>query len=226
MRERVLQSGWTALTIAGIILLLGGFFSSWISHPAAGLALTGFEIGEWIKFAPEVRAGTAGLNRAGFYWPAPSAAIALAMMALTAGSYRRLRWALLISGAAVALLPFPLVEEVSTLAGIKANWARFGLVGLGLVAVAAVALWGQRIPFRLCGATLMVTGLIGLVAVNATFAAAEPIVERLYNRLIAPGIGLTAVQAGQIALAGGGIWQLIMRKRKKGDPVAESPFAL
>jgi hypothetical protein len=223
--EQLGQTGWIGLTVAGIILVLVGFFSPWIDHPAAGLALTGFEIGEWIKFAPEVRAGTARLNRAGFYCPSSAAAIALAMMAVSAGSHRRLRWALLIGSAAVALLPFPLVEEVSSLVGIKANWARFGLVGLGLLAVAAVAIWGQRIPFRVRGATLLVTGLAGLAAASATYAAAEPIVERLYNRLIDPGLGLTILQAGQAALATGGIWQMIVGERKKGDPHEESPFS-
>jgi hypothetical protein len=223
-RERALQSGWIALIIAGIILVLVGFFSTWIDHPAAGLALTGFEIGEWIKFAPEVRAGTAGLNRAGFYWPASAAALALAMVAATAGPHRRLRWALLVGAAGVALLPFPLVEEVSTLAGVKANWARFGLIGLGLATVAAIAIWGGRIPFRIRAATLVAMGLAGLIGVGTTFAAAEPIVERLYNRLIDPGIGLSVVQAGHVALATGGLWQLMIGQRKKAIPIRDRPL--
>jgi hypothetical protein len=225
LRERLLESGSIALPAVGIALLLVGLFSPWIDHPTAGLELTGFELGEWIKFAPDVREGTSGLNRAGFYLPASAAAIGLATMGVAAALHKRLRWVLLAGGAAVALLPFPLLEEVSNLAGIKANWARFGLIGLGLISVVAVAILQKRVPSRMLGATLVTVGLAGLIGVNATFAAAEPIVERLYNRLIDPGTGLAIVQAGHIALIGGGIWQLISGKRKKGDPISESPFA-
>jgi hypothetical protein len=57
----------------------------------------------------------------------------------------------------------------------------------------------------------VVMGAGGLVVASATFVAAEPIVERIYHRLIDPGVGLILVQAGLIALAGGGVWQIKTR---------------
>jgi len=205
-REWVKQRGWLILTLAGIALMLAGFFSPWVDHPVAGLALTGFEIGEWIKFAPEVRAGTAGLSRSGFYWPATAAAVGLAVVAASVERRTRIRWALLAGAAGVALLPFPLVEEITSRAGVQANWPRFGLIALGLIAVAAVAIWGHRLPRWAVGGALVAIGAGGLIVVSATFVAAEPIVERIYHRLIDPGAGLTMAQAGLVALIGGGVW--------------------
>jgi hypothetical protein len=210
-RDWVKQRGWLIPTLVGIALMLTGFFSPWIDHPVAGLALTGFEIGEWIKFAPEVRAGTVSLSRSGFYWSAAAAAVGLAVVAAGVGPHRRIRWLLLASAAGVALLPFPLVEEITSRAGMQANWPRFGLIALGLVAVGAVAGWGRRMPQWTLGVALVVMGAGGLVVASATFVAAEPIVERIYHRLIDPGVGLILVQAGLIALAGGGVWQIKTR---------------
>jgi hypothetical protein len=67
-------------------------------------------------------------------------------------------------------------------------------------------------------------GLAGLIGVGTTCAAAEPIVERLYNRLIDPGIGLSVVQAGHVALATGGLWQLMIGQRKKAIPYRDRPL--
>jgi hypothetical protein len=192
------------------MLVLVGFFSPWIDHPAAGLALTGFEMGEWIKFAPQVRTESAGLSRAGFYWPAAGAAITLATVARAWGS-RRMRRALLAIATLVALLPLPLLEEIRSADGIRANFGRLGLISLGLLVVAAYATGGDRFPSWARGAVLIGVGLVGIVIVSATYGAAEPIVEQLYNRLVDPGTGLLVVQIGQSAIVGGGIWQLLAR---------------
>jgi hypothetical protein len=210
IRSEIKKNGWIGLTGMGIVLVLVGFFSPWIDHPAAGLALTGFEMGEWIKFAPQVRDGSAGLNRAGFYWPAAGAATALAMIASVA-ERKGVRRALLVGATLLALLPLPLIEEMRSIDGIRANWGRFALIALGLLAIAAVLLRGRRLPSWGRGAWLVAMGVAGVVIVNGTFAGSEPIVEQLYNRLVDPGSGLLMVQIGQAGMAGGGIWQLVAR---------------
>ena len=112
-RSQIIKSGWIVLTASGIVLVLVGFLSPWIDHREAGLALTGFEMGEWIKFAPQVREGSAGLSRAGFYWPAAVAAMALVMIA-SVGKRRGVRRALLVMATLAALLPLPLIEEIKS----------------------------------------------------------------------------------------------------------------
>jgi len=192
------------LTLLGVFLVLTGYFSPWIPHRAAGLALTGFEIAEWIKFAPEVRAGASSLRLADFYWPPAVAAVALALLNASTKCWRWSNWVLLALAAILSLLPFPLLEEVNSLNGIKTNWERLGLVAMGLLA--AVAL--RRRPTKMRGATLTLAAGVGLVLLNTAFAAAEPIVESLYGQLIDPGLGYNLTRGGMVVLAIAGTIQI------------------
>lgn len=195
------------LILLGVLLILGGYFSPWIPHRAAGLALTGFEISEWIKFAPEVRAGTSPLRRASFYWPPFAAAVALALLATREGRWGWSAWLLVALSAMLSLLPFPLLEEVTDLPGVKANLGRLALVAAGLGA-AVLAAWRRRLPGRLRGGVLLLVGVGGAALVTAAFSAAEPIVERLYHHLVDPGMGYHLTRGAMLLLALGGLLEL------------------
>ena len=54
---------------AGFTVALAGYFMVWLPQPAAGLSFIGLDIGEWIKFLPQVQSGEAGINRNAFYLP-------------------------------------------------------------------------------------------------------------------------------------------------------------
>ena len=41
----------------GFALIFVGYLSVWLPNKAAGLAMLGLEIGEWVKFLPEVQFG-------------------------------------------------------------------------------------------------------------------------------------------------------------------------
>jgi hypothetical protein len=196
------------LILLGVPLILVGYFSPWIPHRAAGLALTGFEISEWIKFAPEVQTGTAPLRRASFYWPPFVAALGLAFLATRRHRWSWWAWLLVALSAMLSLLPFPLLEEVRDLVGIRNNLGRLALVAAGLATV-ALALWRRRLPDRLRGPLLLLVGVGGTVLVTTAFSAAEPIVERLYNHLIDPGVGYHLTRGGMLLLALAGLVDLL-----------------
>jgi len=197
----------TVLTLLGITLILVGYFAPWIPHRAAGLSLTGFEIAEWIKFAP-------GVSRRGhFYWPPIAAVLGLTMLA--AGRKHRgqpLWWAPTIMAAILSLLPFPLLEEVSDLNGIQVNLERLGLTGFGLAATGLVVLQ-RKLSGRIWGLVLAITATASLALVSAAFSAAEPIVERLLDQLIDPGLGYHLVRGGLTFLLIAGITQSLNRKK-------------
>ena len=197
------------LILLGVGLVLLGYFSPWVPHPAAGLALTGFEIAEWIKFAPQVRMGVSPLKRADFYWPPTVAAIGLAALAAShPGRPRWSHWAPIILAAILSLLPFPLLEEVNSLGGVQANLGRLGLVILGLLATTYgwIAVEG-RLPAKVGGIALALTAGTGLVLVSRAFGAAEPIVESLLNHSIDPGLGYHLTRGGMLLLFVAGIIQ-------------------
>ncbi len=194
----------STLIALGIVLTLVGFFSPWIPHRAAGLALTGFELGEWIKFAPQVRDGTAGLRRADFHFPPVLATLGLLALAAGRRPWRWHHWVLTALAALVALIPFPLLEEINNPAGVRANLARLALVLGGWLAAGFVA--GKRyLPAHLRGATLSLAAGAGLVLVSLAFRTAEPIIEGLYNQLMDPGVGYNLTRGGMLLLLVGGI---------------------
>jgi len=42
---------------AGFTAILLGYLLVWLPHEAAGLSFIGIELGEWVKFLPQVRSG-------------------------------------------------------------------------------------------------------------------------------------------------------------------------
>lgn len=200
------MSNWKLSRPVAVLILLGvgltliGYFSPWVPHRAAGLAQTGFEIGEWIKFVPEVRTGASPLRRSNFYWPPVVAAIGLAMLAAGNRPWTWTNWLLVSLAALLSLFPFPLLEELKGAAGISANLGRFGLIAAG-VAAAGLAVWRRQLPARIRGGILFLAAVVGLVLVSATFSAAEPIVEEVYRQLIDPGLGYNLSRSGMALLA-------------------------
>jgi hypothetical protein len=66
--------------ILGLALAIVGYFGPWVDHKTAALVLTGQDMGEFVKFLPEVRAGTAPMIREFFYLPPFAAALGLILL--------------------------------------------------------------------------------------------------------------------------------------------------
>jgi hypothetical protein len=192
----------------GVALILVGYFSPWVPHRTAGLALTGFEIGEWIKFAPEVLSGSSPLRRVDFYWPPAVAAMGLALLAGNSRPWHWRDWSLVVIAVILSLFPFPLLEEINDLNGIKANIGRLGLVAMGeMTCLVIIARHG--LPARVRGAALLLAAGAGVILVSRAFSTAEPIVERLYDQAIDPGLGYNLTRSGMALLSMAGIIGLV-----------------
>src|ERR1700741_4715779 len=105
------MSRW--LLPVALVLALIGYFGPWVAHPVAGLVITGLDLGEYVKFLPEVREGTIAIWRPGFYAPlvAVSAAALLAAYRRDFGFAWWLRYPLL---ALTAIAAFNLVPPAWT----------------------------------------------------------------------------------------------------------------
>ena len=159
-----------------------------------------------------MRDGTTAVRRADFYWPATAAALAL--LVVPAARQRRQGWGYWLSlgwAVLIGLLPFPLLEEVQNLAGIRANWQRLLMVALpplGRPSCFSVPNWAERI--RGLVASLVAAG--GLVLLTLTFSAAEPILERLLGHLIDPTPGYYLTRLGLLLLTLAGVGLAIQKK--------------
>ncbi len=78
--QRILR----ALLPAFGLLALIGYFGPWVDHKAAGLAILGLDLGEYVKFLPAVRSGEIGLWREGFYLPLVAVSLAFSLYAYRA----------------------------------------------------------------------------------------------------------------------------------------------
>jgi hypothetical protein len=95
--------------VLGLALAIVGYFGPWVDHKTTALVLTGQDMGEFVKFLPEVRAGTTPMIREFFYLPPFAAALGLILLM----SSRRLAYPLVVRvvmllvvlGLAWAMLP-------------------------------------------------------------------------------------------------------------------------
>ena len=102
--------------LIGVALALVGYWGPWVNHKTAALVLSGLDMAEFVKFLPEVRAGTEPMLRELFYLPLLAAALCLALI----GSNRPWRYPLWARGimviiaivlAVIVLPPYPFILQ-------------------------------------------------------------------------------------------------------------------
>jgi hypothetical protein len=213
MRSRLVVS----LILVGATMTMVGFFSPWFPHPASGLSLSGFELGEQIKFAPEVRSGAAGLKGTNLYWPPVLVALSLPLLPVPPNRRCLGRTITAFFGLVLSLVPLPILEEINSFPGIISNVWRLGLVALGMGSV--VAGWHRhRINKHITGLILLVASLSGLVLIQSTFSVAESIIEKVLAQLVDPGAGYYLTLLGIAILATASIIELTRKREMGRDP--------
>ncbi len=193
------------IPLGGLLTLLG-YFGPWVNHRVAGLVIMGLDLGEYVKFLPEVRSQQISLWREGFYLPLVVVSLTFSLYAFRAplGNrwLHRIFMVLVASVAALNMLPPAWTPA-------KLITAEFRLQTVAilfcLVAVAFspfLALVPQRITM------IIVIGLSGLAfwfpIVN--FLRVLPAISTLYNHSLTPGWGLFVMAGGLLILAGGSVW--------------------
>jgi len=78
--KRISTTNSQIVLVLGLALAIMGYFGPWVDHKTAALVLTGQDMGEFVKFLPEVRAGTASMIREFFYLPPFAAALGLILL--------------------------------------------------------------------------------------------------------------------------------------------------
>ncbi len=183
------------------LLTLVGYFGPWVPHRAAGLVITGLDLGELVKFLYPVQQGDIGIWREGFYLPLVAVSVALSLF----GWRREMGYPL------VARLGLFGVATVAALNLLPPAWtpgllwspefrlqsgAMAACLGLALVAPLAALL-----PVGLAGVIGLALTLAALYFPLAQFQWILPALADLYNQPLGPGWGYWVMAVGLAGVA-------------------------
>lgn len=191
----VLRLGFTAVLL--------GYLLVWLPQPVVGLSLIGLEMGEWIKFLPEVQEGTIFPGRNAFYLPPITLSLILIMWTARWPSNRWKTWAMRATAVLVALLAFPAIESI--LGEPRDQWLlRLGLI-TGVFALALLSPYFKRLPVKWQGAgplvIILLLSLVGMLFPTWMFFALRPVLESLFRTEISFGIGAWLNLMGHLTIA-------------------------
>jgi hypothetical protein len=198
-----------------LLLAALAYWGPWIDHRAAALKLSGQDMGEFVKFIPEIRMGQTRFPRQLFYLPPFCCTICLVLLAINKQMVypRWLRVAMLaFSGLLLSGLLPPAWGHPSDLFTAEFRLQGIALV-LGLVLVLAHGMFRQ-VPLPVLGIVLEVLAIGALLPAQWAFWAIRPRIWAVYDTpTIRLGWGLwldIASWVGVIASAG-----VLLRKRRE-----------
>jgi hypothetical protein len=183
---------------AGCTVILAGYLMVWLPHESAGLSFIGVEIGEWVKFLPQVQAGQITPGRDLFYLPPITLGLIIALF--TSGWPNRQGTTWLMRGLAVlvSLLAFPSIDAIRF--EPASEWL-LRLLMIGLVIVVALASSViSRLDRRIIWATIVLIALFGCLLPSWTFFAVRPAVVELFRAPVRPGSGVWLNATGHLLI--------------------------
>jgi uncharacterized membrane protein YidH (DUF202 family) len=200
----------------GLLCLASGYWGAWLPHPAAGLAILGLDLAEYVKFVPEVRSGHIALRREVFYNPLITLALGLiglgTLRALRLPRWLRVSLVLLAVPVALSMLP-----PAWTPASLRTPEFRLQttVMALLLAAVPLAPLLYRYVPDPIRGLVLLVLAVLPVPAIVG-FLRLLPALERLYHRPLQPGPALYLTGVGAVLIAIAGLLLLASGLKKAG----------
>ena len=175
----LLPLGWVAAIV--------GYFGPWIAHGTAALTLSGVDMGEFVKFLPQVLDGSLSVMRELFYLP-PFAVVA--SVALMIGSrVLRYPWSfrvlILLAAVPVSLQLLPPAWSLGALSSPEFRLQTIALV-VSWALLASFWVLG-RLPPWLAGTLTAALSLSALVLSGWQYLLVKPAIDLVYGT--APGIG-------------------------------------
>lgn len=184
------------------LLTLAGVYGPWVNHAVAGLVIPGLDLGEYVKFLPQVRSGEIVLWREGFYLPLCAVSLTLSLHAFRAElAYHWLVSAGLIVIAGVAalnMLPPAWSPPLLVTPEFRLQSAAMAVCLVALLISPLLALLPRLWVGVLC-AVLAVAAIWW--PVSGFLQVIEPIAT-LYRHTLAPGWGMYALVIGLVMLGG------------------------
>lgn len=194
---------WPEALALAILLGLAGYLMAWVPHPAPALRIAGLDLGEYVKFLPEVRAGQVRVLRELCYLPLLAAALALLLAAWS--TERPWQWPARILAlplaVVIALLMLPPVWTPQTLFQGEFRWQGLAIV-VSLLAAVLSPLLLQRTLRRAAAASVAFLCALAAVLPVVQFFTIRPALERVYARALPVGAGVWLCVGGFLLAAG------------------------
>jgi hypothetical protein len=220
------QAEWSNRAVAyshryeGIIIRLGftmillGYFLVWLPQPVAGLSFIGLEMGEWVKFIPEVRSGEVFPSRNFFYLPPILLGSMIAIWTAGWPNNRGQTWLARVLAVAVGFLALPAIESFSEES--PGQWLpRVAMSGFVIIVVLVATYYSSRetMPATIPWLYFIILGMLGAILPVWTYLAIKPFVEILMGAGVGIGPGIWLNLLGNILLILLGISFLLRRAR-------------
>jgi len=191
--------------ILGLALAIVGYFGPWVDHKTAALVLTGQDMGEFVKFLPEVRAGTAVMIREFFYLPPFAAALCLILLMAS----KRLAYPLVVRaimllavlGLAWAMLPPVWTPQLLVTAEFRKQTVAIAFCLLLLIVHPIL----RHFPSRLTAAAMTALAFLGAGPPLWQFFAIREAVNRAYGWPVQVGWGLWVTVLGFFIFMAGAV---------------------
>ncbi|NIO72775.1 MAG: hypothetical protein GTN71_28095 [Anaerolineae bacterium] len=191
--------------ILGLALAIVGYFGPWVDHKTAALVLTGQDMGEFVKFLPEVRAGTAPMIREFFYLPPFAAALCLILLMAS----KRLAYPLVVRavmllavlGLAWAMLPPVWTPQLLVTAEFRKQTVAIAFCLLLLIVHPVL----RHLASRLTAAAMIALAFLGAGPPLWQFFAIREAVNRAYGWPVQVGWGLWVTVLGFLIVIAGAV---------------------
>jgi hypothetical protein len=191
--------------ILGLALAIVGYFGPWVDHKTAALVLTGQDMGEFVKFLPEVRAGAVPMIREFFYMPPFAAALCLILLMankrLAYPLVARAVMLLAVLGMAWAMLPPVWTPQLLVTAEFRKQTVAIAFCLLLLIVHPML----RYLPSWLTAAVMMVLALLGAFLPLWQFFAIREAVNRAYGWPVQVGCGLWGTVLGFLIVVAGAV---------------------
>lgn len=184
----------------GFTLILLGYLMVWLPQPVNGLSFIGLEVGEWVKFLPQVKSGEIVPGRNLFYLPPITLGLMILMWTVEWPERRWRTWLMRAVAVLVTFLAFPSIEVI--LNEPEDQWLlRILLIGAvsGVMLLVPILKRGNINRTSTAARLLIVVlGLAGVIFPTWAYLALRPVVGELFRSSVGFGPGLWMNSIGHL----------------------------
>jgi len=194
----------------GLTSILIGYFLIWLPQQLTGLSFTGYELGEWVKFIPQVKAGELLPSRHFFYIPPITFSLILISWTLLWKNHRWQTWIVRVLAISVSFLALPSLEAVRF--EPMNQWVIQLLLVLLPIIFAVLTLILGRMSLekvtKMQQELYIVLGFAGLSLPTWAFLAIRPLASSIFQEPVPIGPGVWLNAGGHIAICAVGLISL------------------